>query len=97
MKVMPQSSATRTAFMASVMSMPRNSAPSDDAPNERIGSSSPVFPSALFFIQDPFSPRRHGVHKDHRAFPVVKSQHHDLSVNSVSSVSLWCLFTFGLP
>src|ERR1051325_7489268 len=54
MKVMPQSRATRTALMASLMSIPRNSAPSDDAPKERMGSSSPVLPSFRFCMKIPF-------------------------------------------
>src|SRR5579863_8384044 len=71
MNVIPQSSATRTARMASWMSIERNSAPSDEAPKLRIGSSRSVFPSFLFFMflsssrqGRPRSPPRGPLHPD---------------------------------
>src|SRR5258706_8265200 len=50
MKFIPLSSATCTDARASFTSTTRNSAPSDEAPNERIGRFKPVLPSARVFI-----------------------------------------------
>src|SRR3569832_2992488 len=49
--------------MASWMSMERNSAPSDEAPKLRTGSSRSVFPSFLFCIRPSLAPQRHGGHR----------------------------------
>lgn len=47
MKFMPRSNAVIVDFITSSILTERNSAPKDDAPNERIGRSRSVFPRGL--------------------------------------------------
>src|SRR5689334_13079683 len=57
---MPRSSATWTARMASLISTARNSAPSEDAPKERMGRLMPVLPRGRVVMRSPTGDLNHG-------------------------------------